>query len=104
MLGVIELGRGNLDEAERLISAAMALRPPYAAIEHNWQLVQDARLARVRAQPEQLAERALPILVDLALGSRMLPDGRVAQRARERLHPAGRLVHLIGRVHAGDQR
>ena len=67
MLGVIELGRGNLDEAERLISAARALRPPHAAIEHNWQLLQDARLALEQAQPEQLAERALPVLVDLAL-------------------------------------
>jgi len=49
----------------------MALRPPYPAIEHNLLLVQDARLALARAQPEQLAERALPILVDLALA----PDG-----------------------------
>ncbi len=101
MLGVIELGRGNLDEAERLISAALALRPPYAAIEHNSQLVQDARLARARAQPEQLAERALPILVDLALG----PDaaGRPGRAAGTRTAASSRpAVHLIGRVHAGD--
>ena len=55
MLGIIELGLGNLDEAERLISAAMALRPPYAAILHNWQLLQDARFARARGVPERVA-------------------------------------------------
>jgi len=101
MLGVIELGRGNLDEAERLISAAMALRPPYAAIEHNRQLVQDARLALVRAQPEQLAERALPILVDLALARDAAgrPGRAGGTRAAASSRPA---VHLIGRVHAGE--
>ncbi len=101
MLGVIELGRGNLDEAERLISAAMALRPRYAAIEHNRQLVQDARLALVRAQPEQLAERALPILVDLALARDAA--GRPGRTGGTRTAASSRpAVHLIGRVHAGD--
>ena len=90
MLGVIELGRGNLDEAERMISAAMALRPPYAAIEHNWQLLQDARLALEQAQPEQLAERALPILVDLALAP-ALPSGEpVRPHANGRNRTTGR--------------
>jgi len=101
MLGIIELGRGKIDEAERLISTAMALRPPYAAIEHNWQLVQDARLALARAQPEQLAERALPILVDLALAP---SAGRRARGATDARTAASRpaVVHLIGRAHAGD--
>jgi hypothetical protein len=101
MLGVIELGRGNLDEAERLISAAILLRPPYAAIEHNWQLVQDARLALARAHPEQLAERALPILVDLALapGAAGRPGRASGPRTAASAPPT---VHLIGRVHAGD--
>lgn len=101
MLGVIELGRGNLDEAEHLISAAMALRPPYAAIQHNWQLVQDARFVRARLGPEQLAEPALPILVELTLGARAAErrDGTgLAQAATA--EPA--FVHLIGRAHAGD--
>ena len=98
MLGVIELGRHNLDEAEQLISAAKALRPPYAAIEQNWQLVQDARLARARAQPEQLAERALPILVDLALA----PHAAGRQGGTRTAVSRSTTVHLIGRVHAGD--
>ena len=101
MLGVIEMGRGNLDEAEQLISAARALRPPYTAIEHNWLLLQDARLALEQAQPEQLAERALPILVDLALA----PDAAERRGGAGRLRTGAtgrRAVHLIGRVHAGD--
>lgn len=99
MLGIIELGRGNLDEAEHLISEAMALRPPYAAILHNWQLVQDAYFTRARGVPEQLAEPALPILVDLAL--RPCAAKRSAEAAPSaRVEPAS--VHLIGRVHAGD--
>jgi len=101
MLGIIELGRGNLDEAEHLISTAMALRPTYAAILHNWQLVQDACFARARAVPEQLAEAALPILVDLALGppaARRSDDAEAVPAARA--EPTS--VHLIGRVHAGD--
>ncbi len=101
MLGVIELGRGNIDEAERLISAAMSLRPPYAAIEHNRLLAHDARLARARAQPEQLAERALPILVDLALApSAAARVGRTGIAATAANGPP--FVHLIGRADAGD--
>src|SRR5205823_3614709 len=100
MLGVIELGRGDLDEAEELISTARALRVPYAAIEHNWQLVQDTRLARERALPEELAEQALPILVDLALARVAARDG-AASGSQSALSGAV-AVHLIGRVHAGD--
>jgi hypothetical protein len=97
----IELGRGNLEAAELLISAAMALRPPYAAILHNWQLVQDARFTLACGVPEQLAEPALPILVDLALGPRAAKRSEGAGAARTaRVEPAS--VHLIGRVHAGD--
>lgn len=101
MLGVIELGFGNIDEAARLLAAARPLRPAYAAIEHNWQLVQDALLARSRAQPEQLAERALPILVELALASDAA--GRAHRASEKRSAGAGSAdVHLIGRVRAGD--
>ena len=100
MLGVIELGRGKLDEAERLLSAARASRPSYAAIEHNWQLLQDARLALEQAQPEELAERALPILVDLALAPRAGERGGASRtRTAATLRPA---IHLIGRVHAEE--
>ncbi|MEP6678964.1 MAG: tetratricopeptide repeat-containing glycosyltransferase family protein [Betaproteobacteria bacterium] len=100
MLSVIELNRGEIDEAERLIDAALALRPAYAAIEHNRLLVSDARLARARAQPEQLAERALPILADLALGG--AAHARTARASRgARTHGAA-AVHLIGRAHAGN--
>ncbi len=101
MLGVIELGFGNVDEAERLVAAAKPLRPAYAAIEHNWQLVQDALLARSRAQPEQLAERALPILVDLALAPGAAGRQRRASATRAAAS-SSTVVHLIGRVHAGD--
>jgi tetratricopeptide (TPR) repeat protein len=96
MLGVIKLGRGEIDEAERLIDAALAVRPRYAAIEHNRQLVQDARIAREQAQPEELAERALPILCDLALSG-----GGRSPPARARGGGAA-AVHLVGRVHGGD--
>jgi hypothetical protein len=94
MLGVIELARDNLDEAERLIRAALALRPSYAAIEHNLLLVHDARVARMRAQPEELAERALPILAELALagGDRQAADAPVAAGG----------IHLVGRVVGDD--
>jgi hypothetical protein len=101
MLGVIELGRGALDEAERLILAALALRPPYPAIKHNLLLIQEARTSLARAQPEELAERALPILVDLALGEstagRTTPSSDVHAR-----NSTPSAVHLIGRVHAGE--
>ena len=92
MLGVIAFTRKDLDEAERLITAAIALRRPYPAITHNLQLVEDARLASRRAQIEELCERALAILADLALAPAPLPPtGRLARAGH---------VHLIGRVKA----
>ena len=97
MLGVIELGRQKLDEAERLMLAARALRPAYPAIEHNLQLVGDARVAQMRAQPEQLAERALPILAELALA------GPNRSSSRSTVEPPGATgLHLIGRVNGDD--
>lgn len=101
MLSVIELGRGNLDEAESLISTALALRPRYAAIEHNLQLVEDARIALMRAQPEQLAERALPILAELALApGAAMRKGRSGSVGTDASRTA--VVHLIGRFHAHE--
>ena len=44
MLGVVELGAGNLEEAERLIVEARGLRAPYQTIDHNLQLVQEASI------------------------------------------------------------
>jgi hypothetical protein len=95
MLGVVELARGNLDEAERLIRAAIALREPYPVIEHNLQLVNDARVSLIRAQPEELAERALPILADLALGGPR-PDVVIRPAPTQ-------TIHLIGRVGGRDE-
>lgn len=101
MLGVIELGFGHIDEAERLLTAARALRPPYAAIEHNWELLKDALLVRTRAQPEQLAERALPVLVDLALAHDAA--GRAGRSTGSGPRDSGApSVHVVGRVRAGD--
>jgi hypothetical protein len=97
MLGAIELGRQKLDDAERLMRAALALRPAYPAIEHNLQLVGDARIARMRAQPEQLAERALPILAELALAG---PNRSSSRSTVER--PGTSWLHLIGRVIGDD--
>jgi len=101
MLGIIELGLGNLDEAERLISAAMALRPPYPAILHNWELLQDARFARARGVPERLAEPALPILAELALGPCATSRSEGASRVWTASAPPAS-IHLIGRAHGGD--
>jgi glycosyltransferase involved in cell wall biosynthesis len=76
MLGAIEMRRGNVKEAKRLIVAAMGLRPSYPAIELNLQLVLDAERREEQPPPVQkrpcieLCERALPILVDLALRGR----------------------------------
>jgi hypothetical protein len=100
MAGVIELTRRNLDAAERLIVAAMALRPRYQAIEHNLSLVEDARLAASRAKPEALCERALPILAELALAREAVAPARPL--AALRAGTSQREIHLIGRAHAGD--
>ena len=63
MLGVIELSAGNLEDAERLIGEALTHRPAYPTITHNVELVRDALAARDRLRPEELCERALPLLV-----------------------------------------
>jgi tetratricopeptide (TPR) repeat protein len=83
MLGAIKMRRGELKEAKRLIVAAMSLRPSYSAIEHNLQMIQDAERAEERMSVQrspsiELCERALPILVDLALR----PRGPKAQEQR----------------------
>jgi len=99
MLGVIALGLYELDLAERLILDAMALRPEYAAIAHNLLLVRDAKAARERALPEELCERALPILNDLALAN--APQAPFPVRLATSSDTAAS-IHLIGRMSAGD--
>ena len=84
MLGAIKMRRGELEEAKRLIVAAMSLRPSYSAIEHNLQMIQDAeraeeRMSVQRSPSVELCERALPILVDLALRPR---DPKAQDNAR----------------------
>jgi len=99
MLGVIALGLGELDRAERLTLDAMALRPEYPAIAHNLLLVRDAKAAREHALPEELCEQALAILNDLALANAPHPT-RPSRPAASIVDAP--LVHLIGRMHAGD--
>ena len=103
MLGAIELRRGNLGEAKRLIVAALKLRPPYPDIEHNLRMVEDLERAahvgagRPPANTEDLCERALPILADLALRPAMIPRGH----RRFLADPAGSAassIHLIAGV------
>ena len=67
MLGVIELGRGDLIEAERLIREAMALRQEYVAIKTNLALVEDAINARQQRDVRIISELALPLLADEVL-------------------------------------
>lgn len=98
MLGVIELGFGNFDEAEALILAAMALQPSYAAIESNLGLARSARLERSQVELDQLCARALPIFCDLVA---------TTWRASRKREPAGIApgdisLHLIGRLHGDD--
>jgi glycosyltransferase involved in cell wall biosynthesis len=68
MLGVIELGRGDLIEAERCIRDAMALRQEYVAIKKNLALVEDAINARQQHDVRIISELALPLLADEVLG------------------------------------
>ena len=97
MLGAIKMRRGELKEAKRLIVAAMSLRPTYEAIERNLQMIQDAeraeeRMSVQRSPSVELCERALPILVDLALR----PRHAEAQECRTSASPIGAgPVHLI---------
>lgn len=99
MLGVIAMGLSELDLAERLILDAMALRPEYPAIAHNLLLVRDAKAARERALPEELCERALAVLNDLALAD--APQAPRPGRPSASMDDTP-LIHLIGRMHAGD--
>jgi hypothetical protein len=101
MLGVIELGRDNLDEAERLIRRAMALRSPHPAIVRNLKLVDEAKLVFRRESPELLCERALPIFADLVLGEPV--GGRGTGTGPRAARTASGEVHLIGRVEAPMQ-
>lgn len=103
MLGAIELRRGNLAEAKRLIVAALALRAPYPDIEHNLRMVEDLQRAaqadagRPRPTAEELCAHALPILADLALR----PNTPAAGHRPSPAAPAGRSparIHLIAGV------
>jgi len=97
MLGVVRLGVGDFPEAERLLRSAMALRPPYPAIEKNWSLVRQSIAARDRRGLEIVCEYALPLLGQSLQG---------AHRARK-LAAAGapaQALHVVGpaRDTAGD--
>jgi hypothetical protein len=97
MLGVVRLGLGDFPEAERLLRSAMALRPPYPAIEKNWSLVRQSIAARDRRGLEIVCEYALPLLGQSLQG---------AHRARK-LAAAGapaQALHVVGpaRDTAGD--
>ncbi len=102
MLGAIELRRGNFSEAKRLILAALKLRAPYPDIEHNLRMAEDLeRAARVgagrpAATPEALCEKALPILVDLAL--RPTRPGSASRRPADGTRLSARPIHLIAGV------
>ena len=96
MLGVIELGFGNLQLAEELILRAMKLRPPYDAIETNLKLVGKKLIEQPRATEEQLSERALPILNDLMLAP-------AASRRANANEPGSGTLHLVGRIHGEDE-
>jgi hypothetical protein len=103
MLGAIEMRRGNLGEAKRLIVAALKLREPYPNIEHNLRMVEDlGRAARVEAggapvPTEELCDQALPSLVELAL--RPTRHVRLRSYAGDRGQGGvGPRFHLIGGV------
>ena len=102
MLGAIELRRGKLAEAKELIVAALRLRPSYPDIEHNLRMVEDLQRAeqvgagRPSTPAETLCEKALPILVDLALRA-----PRLARRSDPSEDPPPQSdlpIHLIGGV------
>ncbi|HEX7273522.1 MAG TPA: hypothetical protein VF420_15360 [Casimicrobiaceae bacterium] len=100
MLGAIKLRLNELDEARRLIVAAMKLRPPYPAIEHNLKLIQGAQRKaeeesrRQPVPPIQLCELALPVLVDLALRPSASRPGR-RPRVTGTKPSSAETVHLI---------
>ena len=102
MLGAIELRRGKLGEAKELILAALRLRDPYPDIEHNLRMVEDLQRAeqvgagRASTPAETLCEKALPILVDLALRG---PRSERRSPSSGNSPPQSALpVHLIGGV------
>ena len=99
MAGAIELTRGNLDKAERLITAAMAVRPSYNAIEHNLRLVHDAKFAALLSKTEDLCERALPILGEFALARGKPHMNSISAEGATSLKKP---IHLIGRLDAGE--
>jgi hypothetical protein len=96
MLGVIELGCGNLQLAEELILGALKLRPPYEAIESNIRLLRESQINEARATEDQLCERALPIFNDLIFAPPMSPQARASAAGSGELH-------LIGRIHGEDE-
>jgi hypothetical protein len=102
MLGTIKLRRGELQEARRLILAAMRQRPAYEAIERNLQMIHDAerylaRLPLQRRPSVELCERALPILIDL------LRRTGEPQRSTVTGSPdATAAVHLVRGAHGSD--
>jgi glycosyltransferase involved in cell wall biosynthesis len=89
MLGVVRLGLGDYPEAEQLLRRAMALRPPYAAIEQNWALVQRSIAGRDRRGIDIVCEHALPLLM------RSLAT---ANERRPPILPARTGLHVVGRV------
>jgi glycosyltransferase involved in cell wall biosynthesis len=95
MLGVVVLGQGDPDEAERLILTAMELRAHYPGIRANLELARESGARRDRAQTEELCERALSLQGDLCLFS----PPAVSPRA----NAASATLHLIGPIHGGDQ-
>ncbi|HUH93985.1 MAG TPA: glycosyltransferase [Casimicrobiaceae bacterium] len=101
MLGVIELSRGNLEQAERLIATAAALRPASRAIERNREILKNAKLARESAHLEELCERALPLFSDLVLAPEPSPSPRNPVSPTV-MNAATAAVHLIGRVGLGS--
>ncbi|HTS20726.1 MAG TPA: SEC-C metal-binding domain-containing protein [Casimicrobiaceae bacterium] len=107
MLGAIELQRGNLAQSKEWMLAALKLRALYPEIERNLQMVDKleraARLERAAtALSEDLCEKALPGLVDLALRPGPRPRSGPSP-SRDRKRRSERAVHLIAGVRdSGD--
>ena len=98
MLGVINLGRGDLVEAERLIKDAMVLRQEYAAIKKNMTLVEEAINARQQRDVRVICELALPLLADEILlrpGRRNREESPHAAQPAEPVSRGDVRTHLI---------
>lgn len=80
MLGAINLRRGELFEAEKLIRQALRLRQEYAAIKKNLTLVEEAIHARQQGDVRVVCELALPLLADEVLRRTGPEDGAPALR------------------------